>query len=117
MSWQVSIYRPVPRCRHEAGSGHRREAGNGHRREAGNGHMTLRIRLFAAYREIAGADSLEIESAEAASVGEAWEVVLSRYPDLRRFPPSAAVNATFATPETTVKSGDEVAFLPPVSGG
>jgi len=79
--------------------------------------MSVRVRLFAAFREIAGVSALDLPAEQARTVGEAWGRLLARYPDLNHHAPSAAVNATYAALNDAVRDGDEVAFLPPVSGG
>lgn len=75
------------------------------------------MRLFAAFRDIAGTGEIELPVEQARTVGEVWGRLLARYPDLNRHVPSAAVNATYAALGDPVREGDEVAFLPPVSGG
>jgi molybdopterin converting factor subunit 1 len=79
--------------------------------------MSVRVRLFAAFREIAGTAELELPANQAQTVGEVWGRLLARYPGLGDHVPSAAVNATYAALNDTLRDGDEVAFLPPVSGG
>lgn len=79
--------------------------------------MTVHVRLFAAYREAAGTGELELPATPGLTVGQLWAELLARYPDLDRWPPSAAVNRTYAGPASPLAAGDEVAFLPPVSGG
>jgi molybdopterin converting factor small subunit len=79
--------------------------------------MTVRVRLFAAYRDAVGTGELELPATAGLTVGQAWGQLLARHPELNRWPPSAAVNRTFASLTTGLSDGDEVAFLPPVSGG
>jgi molybdopterin converting factor subunit 1 len=79
--------------------------------------MTIRVRLFAALREAAGAS--EVESA-GRTVGEIADALASAHGE--RFAKVASVssfvvNGERATRETPVAEGDEVAILPPVSGG
>jgi molybdopterin converting factor subunit 1 len=78
---------------------------------------TIKVRLFASFRDTAGASVLELQTAPGATVADLWAALVSTYPALARGTPSAAVNATFAPASTPVAAGDEVAFLPPVSGG
>lgn len=74
------------------------------------------VRLFAAIRDAAGVDSLQLS---ARSVGDVSLQLQRRFPQVEqlllrcRF----AVNQEFASNETQLKSGDEVAVIPPVSGG
>jgi sulfur-carrier protein len=75
------------------------------------------VRLFAALRELAGAARVE---AEGATVGEIVEALSGRYGE--RFATiagvgSAVVDGERADPATQLADGQEVALLPPVSGG
>ena len=77
----------------------------------------VKVRLFAALRELAGASEVE---AEGGTVGEVIQVLSARYGE--RFSTiaevgSAVVDAERATRETVLRDGQEVALLPPVSGG
>jgi MoaD family protein len=77
----------------------------------------VKVRLFAALREIAGASEVE---ADGRNAGDVVDVLSSRYGE--RFTQIAAVgtvvvNGERATRSTPVAEGDEVALLPPVSGG
>jgi molybdopterin converting factor subunit 1 len=81
--------------------------------------MLVTIRLFARLRELAGASELRQELPEGADAKTAWQSLVGTYPTLAAYEPaiSCAVNAEYARLTTTLKHGDEVAFLPPVSGG
>lgn len=79
--------------------------------------MSVTVRLFAAYREIVGSPELSLPAEQARTVGELWGRLLARYPELNRHAPSAAINARYAALNDPIADGDEVAFLPPVSGG
>ena len=79
--------------------------------------MRIEVRLFALYREQAGTDRLALELPEGARVREAQKALEERFPGLRLEGGMAAVNQALAGAETPLKEGDEVAFLPPVSGG
>jgi MoaD family protein len=77
----------------------------------------VRVRLFAALREQADASRVE---ASGRTVGEVVDQLSERYGE--RFASSAAVgsyvvNGERASRETVIAEGDEVALLPPVSGG
>lgn len=78
-------------------------------------HVT--VRLFAALRELAGSSRVE---ADGATVGEVIEALSARYG--QRFAGVAAVGSVVvdgerADPTTPLSAGQEVALLPPVSGG
>ena len=81
--------------------------------------MEITVRLFALYRERAGRDRLSLKLEPGATVGLLVDEVRSRYPGLA--PPAvdivAAVNAEYAGPDLVLLEGDEVALIPPVSGG
>jgi molybdopterin converting factor subunit 1 len=81
--------------------------------------MLVTVRLFARLRELAGTSELRCELPEGASARTAWEWLVAGRPALREFEPaiSCAVNEEYARFTTPLKNGDEVAFLPPVSGG
>ncbi len=79
--------------------------------------MRVKVRLFAQYREIAGEDGFALELAPGARVADAVAELKRRFPGLDLEAGMAAVNAAFAGPETPLSDGDELAFLPPVSGG
>lgn len=81
--------------------------------------MQVRVRLFASLRETVGRERLELQLPEGASVEEAWRRLADQHPALepRRQSLAAAVNRTYAAFDATLKDGDEVAFIPPVSGG
>jgi sulfur-carrier protein len=77
----------------------------------------IKVRLFAALRELAGASEVE---AEGKTAGEVADALSERFGD--RFAQIAAVgslvvNGERASRTTAVAAGDEVALLPPVSGG
>jgi molybdopterin converting factor subunit 1 len=81
--------------------------------------MRVNVLLFARLKEIAGADRLEREVGDPATVASVWETIAREYPELDRYRSSvsSAVNAEYARMTSAVSDGDEVAFLPPVSGG
>jgi molybdopterin synthase sulfur carrier subunit len=81
--------------------------------------MRVKVRLFARLRDIAGAQELVREAAPGATVEAVWAALALEFPALAlyRSSLSAAVNAEYAKFGAAVADGDEVAFLPPVSGG
>jgi molybdopterin synthase catalytic subunit len=82
--------------------------------------MTVTVRLFAILRERAGSDSVEIELADGATVDDALAALAER-PGLaellERMPVRMAVNRDYADADTPLAAGDELALVPPVSGG
>jgi molybdopterin converting factor subunit 1 len=86
----------------------------------GPGEMVVRIRLFAILRERAGRDAVELRLSSGATVADALKALSELEPLgelLARLPIRMAVNRDYATPETTLGPGDELALIPPVSGG
>jgi molybdopterin synthase catalytic subunit len=82
--------------------------------------MVVRIRLFAQLRERAGTDAIEAVLAEGATVADALDELASRPPLdelLARLPVRMAVNRELVGTDTPLHAGDELALLPPVSGG
>ncbi len=79
--------------------------------------VTLHIYFFATHREAVGAREMTLQVAEGTTVGDVWEMLRQRYPKLRTTRPAAAINQEYAEPDTLVHDGDEIAFIPPVSGG
>jgi molybdopterin converting factor subunit 1 len=81
--------------------------------------MPVTIRLFASLRDIAGAGELVRELRAPATVAAAWDELTREWPALEPYRAglSCAVNAEYAKFTDVIGEGDEVAFLPPVSGG
>lgn len=81
--------------------------------------MRITVRLFARLRDITGTGELVREAPDGASVGAVWAGLVAEYPALSPYGKSisCAVNADYSRFTTAVADGDEVAFLPPVSGG
>jgi molybdopterin synthase catalytic subunit len=79
----------------------------------------IRVRLFAIQRELAGAREIPLELADGATVEDAWTAIAGRFPVL--LPGRASLrfarNGDYADASTNLADGDEVAFIPPVSGG
>ena len=81
--------------------------------------ITVRVRLFAVQRELAGTREVPLELADGADVEAAWTALAARFPVLApgRGSLRFARNGDYADPTTTLADGDEVAMIPPVSGG
>jgi len=81
--------------------------------------MTVNILYFASFREAVGQDEERRELTEGTRVSDLWRSLCLQVPLFGRFPamPPAAVNREYVSPETILRDGDEVAFLPPVAGG
>lgn len=81
--------------------------------------MRVRIRLFASLRDAAGREETHLELRDGATAEDAWQALARETPALAARRPSlaVAVNREYAGFETVLKDDDEVAFIPPVSGG
>ena len=81
--------------------------------------MRVTVRLFARLRDLAGAGELVRVVETPATVETVWRSLVDEMPGLREYERimSVAVNADYAKMSAKVADGDEVAVLPPVSGG
>lgn len=81
--------------------------------------MRIRVLLFATYREIVGEGEVSWVLPESATLRDFLDIFLRKHPRLspHRASMLLAVNEAFADPATALHEGDEVALLPPVSGG
>lgn len=81
--------------------------------------MRVRIRLFAVQRELAGTREVALDLPDGGTVADAWTGLVALHPSLAPGRDSVrfARNGTYADAATTLTDGDEVAMIPPVSGG
>ena len=81
--------------------------------------MHVNIRLFARLKEVVGASELQRAVPEGAAAADAWNALVVEFPALGPYTRSVscAVNEEYARLTAPLQDGDEVAFLPPVSGG
>lgn len=81
--------------------------------------MNIAVRLFAGLRERAGTDTLEVELPDGSTVADAAEAAAAGSPRSWRVPGSLmfAVNEEYVDRSHPLKDGDELALIPPVSGG
>lgn len=81
--------------------------------------MQIRIRLFASLRELQGASEVTLEVPAGTSVDQVLTLLFADARNSGRFPKSLlyAVNQEYVSPNHVVQPGDEVVFVPPVSGG
>ena len=80
--------------------------------------MKIRVRLFASFREAAGTTALAWDAPEGATVSDVVTALAAAYP----FGPAAdkallAVNQEYVGGSYRLRDGDELALIPPVSGG
>jgi len=81
--------------------------------------MKAKVRLFARLADLAGTRETEVELGEGLSVAEAFRVLCQRFPEMADHAGSLmyAVNAEYVSPDHPLRAGDELALIPPVSGG
>jgi molybdopterin converting factor subunit 1 len=84
-----------------------------------NGPRTIAVRCFAALREAAGAEVLRVTLPADGDVSALRHALLRAHPSLEALLPSTAVavNQRLVGDDAVLREGDEVALLPPVSGG
>lgn len=81
--------------------------------------MKVKVKFFAILRERAGASEITVEMKDGGTVAELWERLKSDYAKLAPVDMRLlyAVNRNYVKPDHALSEGDEVAFIPPVSGG
>ncbi len=81
--------------------------------------MKVRVKLFAAFREVVGTKEEEIDLPVGTTVSGLLDDYIRRFPALERYREHIilSVNREYGAPSRVLKEGDEVSFLPPVTGG
>ncbi len=81
--------------------------------------MRVRVVLFARPRELVGQPAVELTLPAGARAADAWGQLAEHHPQLGALPRSyrCAVNSEYASWDALLKEGDELAVIPPVSGG
>lgn len=81
--------------------------------------MTIKVKLFAILRERAGTAEITQEVEQGSTVAQLWDRLQHDYPKLAgpAFRLLYAVNQNYVSPEQVLCDGDELAIIPPVSGG
>jgi molybdopterin converting factor subunit 1 len=81
--------------------------------------VTVRALLFGHYRDLVDGGEATLSLPDRATIADAAAALATREPRLSDLlaRTRVAVGAEFATPETILADGDELAFLPPMSGG
>jgi molybdopterin converting factor subunit 1 len=79
----------------------------------------VQVRLFARLSELAGTRETEVELGEGLTAHDAYVALCRRFPDMSGLNGSImyAVNAEYVEPDHPLHDGDELALIPPVSGG
>jgi len=81
--------------------------------------ISVRVLFFGGAKDITGTSSIELSIPSPATLTDAKTLLIERFPGLERFGRSLlfAVNQEYAAPDKAIKSNDELAVFPPVSGG
>ena len=79
--------------------------------------MRVRVVYLGILKEIAGRTSDTVDVADGETAGDLWQRLGGEAPKLATRTIAIAINQEYASPDTALRDGDEVAFLPPVSGG
>lgn len=81
--------------------------------------MKIELRFFALYRETVGKEQMEMEVREGTTPAHVWRELCQDFPKLvdQSDTWKVAVNGEYVDPDFTLREGDELAFIPPLSGG
>jgi molybdopterin converting factor subunit 1 len=81
--------------------------------------MNVRLLYFAVLRDITGKSEAELSLPPGTRAADVWQKLRNDYVQLADYsrPPMVAVNETYASADTVLRDGDELAFIPPVAGG
>lgn len=81
--------------------------------------MNVRIRFFAVLREKTGESEVHLDVPDGTDIDALWPIIAARYPAIEPMAPSIAfaVNQVYVPRGTPLAAGDEIALIPPVSGG
>lgn len=81
--------------------------------------MRVHVRLFAMQRQQVGARQVELELADGSTAAAAWDDLVRSHPVLGASRPFVrfAINGVYSSEDAPLSDGDELAFIPPVSGG
>lgn len=81
--------------------------------------MKVHLKMFAILRDRSGMAEMDLELPSGATVSKAMEEVAQRFASIADLLPraGAAVNLAYVARTTTLQDGDELALIPPVSGG
>jgi molybdopterin converting factor subunit 1 len=81
--------------------------------------LKIKVKFFASYREAIGKEEIEVDIEKNTDVNGLLEVIKKKHSEIGTLSETLiiSVNKEYATFDTILKNGDEVALLPPVSGG
>ena len=81
--------------------------------------MKVQVKLFAAARELAGSDKVELDVPDRATLADLRAALATEFPALQKLLPHTlwAINAEYARDDSIINEHSEIALIPPVSGG
>ena len=81
--------------------------------------MHVTVRLFARLHELAGVSEFDRDLPSGATAADAWNAIVADFPAMASYSTaiSCAVNASYVKLNRPLADGDEIVFMPPVSGG
>ncbi len=81
--------------------------------------LKVKVKFFALYRELVGLRETQVDLPSGSTALDLWRLFTADHPQLAPNLPHTrfAVNGRYTGPEALLKEGDEVVFIPPVSGG
>lgn len=82
-------------------------------------NIQITLKLFAVFQEVLATDQIQIDLPVGATVSQIFDRLVAQHPNLEKWRSLTryAINLNFSEPHTIVNNGDEVALIPPVSGG
>jgi molybdopterin synthase sulfur carrier subunit len=81
--------------------------------------IQINVKLFAIFQEVFATDELQMQLESGTTVAQVFNRLAAQHPKLEQWRSLTryAINLNFAEPHTVLSNGDEVALIPPVSGG
>jgi sulfur-carrier protein len=81
--------------------------------------ITIKVKLFAIYQEVYNQEEITLNVVENSKLADILKIIIQEKPLLTNWEniTKLAVNLEFVSPDFQVKDGDEIALIPPVSGG
>ena len=81
--------------------------------------MRVRLLFFAVLRDITGKSEADVSLPDGTKAADVWESLRREHGALASYkkPPMIAINEDYAAPDTLLRDGDELVFIPPVAGG
>jgi molybdopterin converting factor subunit 1 len=81
--------------------------------------VRVRLLFFAVLRDITGKSEVDVSLPDGTKAADVWQSLRREHRALASYekPPMIAINEDYATPDTQLRDGDELVFIPPVAGG